>query len=797
MMEDFLTRRELMRRMGVLASGCGAGVGAIQRASAQAQQQWPQFGRDQANTGQALENGPDSPVSEQWAFRTSGGVSSSPAVVDDTTYVGSADGSVYALSTADGSERWVHEMGNGVGSSPAVVDGTVYVGSLDGSVYALSAADGTELWTTGTDDGIVSSPAVVDGTVYIGSRDESLYALSATDGTEQWSYATGGEIWSSPAVVDGTVYVGSRSGMLHAVSTADGSERWTYETGDWVESPPAVNDGTVYVGSLDSSVYALSTTDGSERWVYTADGGIASSPAIADGTVYIGSEDGRVYSVSAVDGAERWRFNTGGGVFSSPAVAGGTVCVGSRDGSVYALSATGGTEQWSYATDGPVFSSPAIVEKTVYVGSADDRVYALAQRSPSSSPTVLTRSPTEGGEAGGPDVQENIGSATPGGLLSVSTSTDGLPLLELVVTLVGGAVAGGSGLWWFRGRRAESDGPDEGAAGGQTSTERSTTGTVSEQEAASTNGTSESRGGAPVSASTTRSDEESLLAVPKTVIERNTPKTSPETDSVPISYDALLNHEELHAAGSGRIIKATPHAADSNRPVAVKQPRGTGTIQRPHIDELIQGAEIWAKIDGHEHVVGVRGYDANPLPWVAMEYMDGGNLSERAEGLDFSQSFWTALAITKAIHYAHRQGVTHLGLTPRDILFRETATDMWDWPKVSDWGISGLISARADDDSSTYAAPEQVKSTLGPVDHVTDIYRVAAICYELFTGRPPFETSPDSEGFRRRPQPPSTVADVPPALDTVLQPALAWDREERYDSIVYLRDKLKDRLLDS
>jgi len=38
----------------------------------------------------------------------------------------------------DGTERWSYETGAWVKSSPAVIDDTVYVGSDDGSVYALS-----------------------------------------------------------------------------------------------------------------------------------------------------------------------------------------------------------------------------------------------------------------------------------------------------------------------------------------------------------------------------------------------------------------------------------------------------------------------------------------------------------------------------------------------------------------------------------------------------------------------------------------------------------------------------------
>ncbi|ERG88117.1 MAG: hypothetical protein J07HX5_00260 [halophilic archaeon J07HX5] len=43
---------------------------------------------------------------------------------------------------ADGIEQWRFQVGDPVGSSPAVVDDTVYIGSRDGNVYALSNVDG-------------------------------------------------------------------------------------------------------------------------------------------------------------------------------------------------------------------------------------------------------------------------------------------------------------------------------------------------------------------------------------------------------------------------------------------------------------------------------------------------------------------------------------------------------------------------------------------------------------------------------------------------------------------------------
>jgi outer membrane protein assembly factor BamB len=144
----------------------------------------PMFRYNAANTGtDPDETGPQTSVGELWTFQTGDFVRSSPAIVDNTVYVGSKDGSVYALSAADGTEQWAYQTDDSVYSSPTVVDVTVYVGGRDNNVYALSAEDGTEQWSYQTGAGVESSPTVVDDTVYIGSgyEDGNLYALSADD----------------------------------------------------------------------------------------------------------------------------------------------------------------------------------------------------------------------------------------------------------------------------------------------------------------------------------------------------------------------------------------------------------------------------------------------------------------------------------------------------------------------------------------------------------------------------------------------------------------------------------------
>jgi outer membrane protein assembly factor BamB len=172
-------------------------------------------------------------------------------------YVG-AEFALHALDHALGSEQWSFGADHSSVRSLALgSDQTIYVGSNDGRLYAISS-DGSEAWSFDTGGQVRSSAAIAsDGTIYVGSDDYKLYALDPT-GSMEWSFETGGRVRSSPAIAgDGTIYVGSDDHRFYAINP-DGSEKWSFETGGEVMSSPAIaNDGTVYVGCSDGKLYAF------------------------------------------------------------------------------------------------------------------------------------------------------------------------------------------------------------------------------------------------------------------------------------------------------------------------------------------------------------------------------------------------------------------------------------------------------------------------------------------------------------------------------------------------------------
>lgn len=171
----------------------------------------------------------------RWQTFTPGYVTSSPALgPDGTVYVGSFDGSLHALDSATGSERWAFPTADHIYGSPALATDAsgatkaIYIGSADGSVYAVRP-DGSELWRFETGDAVRSSPVVGraphgDGKiVYVGSSNGQLYALDAETGERRWSFDTfagslalrdRNDLNGSPALGRRGVYIGGEHGRV-------------------------------------------------------------------------------------------------------------------------------------------------------------------------------------------------------------------------------------------------------------------------------------------------------------------------------------------------------------------------------------------------------------------------------------------------------------------------------------------------------------------------------------------------------------------------------------------------------
>jgi WD40 repeat protein/serine/threonine protein kinase len=142
-----------------------------------------------------------------------------------------------------------------------------------------------------------------------------------------------------------------------------------------------------------------------------------------------------------------------------------------------------------------------------------------------------------------------------------------------------------------------------------------------------------------------------------------------------------------------------------------------------------------------------------------------------------------------ALTAAHREGIVHRDIKPANILLDEDENAY-----LADFGIAQDIHLRdsaikegTDDTiegSPEYITPEVLKG--GQITARTDIYSLGYVLYESLTGSKPFpDATTPSEYFQRHlndPLPMMSIqqANIPAAVDEVLQTATAKDPSHRY-----------------
>jgi hypothetical protein len=181
------------------------------------------------------------------SVRIGGGVGGAP-VLDDagtTVFVGSEEGTFFALDSASLEKRWEQKLGGAVRELPVVVPGTVYVTTDADVVFALDRNDGTILWRYGRDAPETMSVSghaglyVDDKRVVAAFTDGAVVALSPIDGSVLWERETSLDVEpdearaprfvdvdTTPVLIDGVLWVASFAGGLYGLSPATGAVEW-------------------------------------------------------------------------------------------------------------------------------------------------------------------------------------------------------------------------------------------------------------------------------------------------------------------------------------------------------------------------------------------------------------------------------------------------------------------------------------------------------------------------------------------------------------------------------------------
>lgn len=196
----------------------------------------------------------------------------------------------------------------------------------------------------------------------------------------------------------------------------------------------------------------------------------------------------------------------------------------------------------------------------------------------------------------------------------------------------------------------------------------------------------------------------------------------------PIELTQYTDSSLIGNGGFARVYRAKNII--NNKIVAVKIPiTNDAAIGKSFMRELTN----WVKLK-HKNIVEVFGYNVLPVPFFEMELCQT-SLDKLKKPLKPNNAINYMIGISDGLKYAHSKKIVHLDLKPQNILLKQ------DIPKISDWGMSRLITEHGTSTiglSLPFAAPEQYTKKFGKKDEQTDIWQMGVLFYNLLTGEIPF-----------------------------------------------------------
>jgi serine/threonine protein kinase len=204
-------------------------------------------------------------------------------------------------------------------------------------------------------------------------------------------------------------------------------------------------------------------------------------------------------------------------------------------------------------------------------------------------------------------------------------------------------------------------------------------------------------------------------------------------------------------------------------------------------------AKALAKLT-HPNIVPITDYgEHDGKPYLVMPYLPGGTLKQQLGGkqIPWQDAIRLLLPVTRALHYAHQQGIVHRDVKPANILITQSGE-----PMLTDFGIAKILLDTEDTFELTgtgmgigtpeYMSPEQFQGT--NVDARTDVYALGVVLYEMVTGRKPYQADTPAAVLIKQatdplPRPKSFTSNLPDAVERILLKALSKQTGDRYQDM--------------
>ena len=253
----------------------------------------------------------------------------------------------------------------------------------------------------------------------------------------------------------------------------------------------------------------------------------------------------------------------------------------------------------------------------------------------------------------------------------------------------------------------------------------------------------------------------------------------------------------IGSGGMGEVYEATHERLAHRYAVKFLHP---GVREHPEaLRRFMREAQVTSRLR-HPGIVSV--VDFNTLPsgvaYLVMEYLEGeplGKILARSGPMPVSRVVDITDQLSSALTAAHLQGVVHRDMHPQNVFVMQGSGGQSERIKILDFGISKIASVSqkitgmaAVMGTPQYMSPEQAEGKTDELDAASDQFSLAAMVYELLTGRAAFSGNTLASVAYQVVH--ATVAplhsfrpELPRELENVVARGMAKNKQDRFPSV--------------
>jgi serine/threonine-protein kinase len=253
---------------------------------------------------------------------------------------------------------------------------------------------------------------------------------------------------------------------------------------------------------------------------------------------------------------------------------------------------------------------------------------------------------------------------------------------------------------------------------------------------------------------------------------------------------------KLGQGGMATVYKA--HEESLNRVVALKVIGHHLSDQPEFIERFRREAQAAAQLS-HPNIIQIHAIgEDDGVHFFSMEYVKGeslGRLIERNGFLTAERAVPIVTQVAQALAAAHEARIVHRDIKPANIIL-----DLAGRVKVADFGIAQMLTGSRLTQSGAvvgtpeYVSPEQCRGET--LDGRSDIYALGVTCFQMVTGRPPFDADSAAALVLQIVEGQAPAIDalnptVPAAVREIVAKMMDADRERRFQTAEDVLDALE------